>query len=140
MGVYVGSYATSEDVKNIRAQNLGELGDDEIGVFIAGAEAQINATLKAQGYPSVPATGENDKALLGMMVRQYVAAQVWLATVSQQNVPQWVDTWLTAWRQFIRALSRGEVVLMDQEPTYPAQTAALSTITTWEAETLDDGY
>ena len=140
MGTYVGSYATSDDVRNIRAQNLGELGDDEIGVFIAGAEAQINATLKAQRYPTVPATGDNDKALLGMMVRQYVAAQVWLATVSQQDVPQWVETWLTAWRQFIRALSKGEVVLMDQEPTYPAQTATLSTITTWEAVTEDDVY
>lgn len=88
----------------------------EVNGFIAQYEAQINGILRAQGYTTVPATGEDDVNMLKRFVASRAAAQVFSITFTAQTFPDAVKQWIADWDLFIRMLRDGELRLVNQDP------------------------
>lgn len=91
--------------------------DTEVEGIIAQASGEIDGILRAQGYETVPATGDTDAAILGGQVARYAAAQSLLAGYTGNDAPYKVKAWLEGFEGFMGRLRRGEQRLVDQEPT-----------------------
>lgn len=118
------SYAESTDVGLLLARwgvTIGSEGSDkktvaEVEAEIAQAEADINGVLRAQDYPTVPATGDDDVNMLKKYVARKTAAELWMEIASSGDLPGVVKEWLEAFDNFLMRLRRGQQYLINQSP------------------------
>lgn len=114
------SYATVDDVQtrlpgfSINASSKPSTA--EVAGTIAEVEGEINGVLIAQGYPTVPATGENDVAMLRGYVSRKAAAEAWMDAHEESELDGRIKRWLDGWDKFIARMRRGEQHLVDQLP------------------------
>jgi len=81
--------------------------------------AEVNAVLTANGYSTIPATGDNDVLMIGRFVAQKVACMVWQAGFMSDDLPEKVKNWCAQYDQFLDRLIDGTYRLIDQEPRSP---------------------
>ncbi len=116
----MGAYAAVADVQALLPELVigtsSKPSTAEVTTFITQVEAQINGVLTAQGYPSVPATGVNDVALLQGVVQRKVAALTYLAAFPTDSAPDKVRVWNEEFTQFMNWLRQGQISLVDQLP------------------------
>ncbi len=90
--------------------------ESSVQLMLDQAGAEINAILKARGYATIPATGD-DATMIGGYVTMIVAARVWNAAYgTPDDVPERITGWEEAWERFIDMLTDGRIVLMEQDP------------------------
>ncbi len=116
----MGSYADVSDVQALIPEfvvgTTSKPSTSEVNAMISQAEGEINGVLSAQGYDSIPATGDNDAALLQGYVARKVAADVWIAAYQRDEPAYKVKAWRDEWAAFINRLRKGEQHLIDQLP------------------------
>ncbi len=133
----MGHYTTTAEVKAMRAIDLDRIEDATIDALISGYEAEIDSVLSDVGY-TAPATGTDDVALIGIKVRKAVAADAWLASVSQDEAPDWVGRWLSEWSDFLSEFTEGTRTLTNQSASKRSRYAELGDFEMWEAYGEDD--
>jgi hypothetical protein len=116
----MGAYADGADVQALIPEfTIGastKPSTSEVAGFISQIEAAINGVLSAQGYSTIPATGDNDVALLEGVVAQKVAAMTLLAAYPQNDPPGKVKLWSEDYKDFMNRLRQGQQHLVDQLP------------------------
>lgn len=116
----MGAYTTGAEVLTLLL-DLGigptaRMSAADVESIIAGLEAEVDGILLAQGYTTVPATGNRDVEMLGQQVRLKAAARVYVTLHQPQRSPDWVRTADIDWSEFLERLRRGQQRLVDQEP------------------------
>lgn len=76
--------------------------------------AMVDARLTARGYSTVPASGTNDKLLIGHYVAQRGAARAFNAGFMYDETPDKVQVWIDEWNEFLKGLDKGHIRLIDQ--------------------------
>ena len=87
-----------------------------VQLFLDQTASEVDGILIAQGYDTVPATGERDAALIGGFVAMKAAAKTWHAALPGDDSPASVKAWESDYADFIRRLAKGELRLIDQSP------------------------
>jgi len=119
----MGDYVTARDVLDLRAVSITGVDESTVDLLIDGIEAHINAVLKAQGYPTVPATGAHDVAMIRGYVLKKAAADAYLSARGSDDLPAWIEAWLTEVQQWLDWLVEGTVLLEDQAAVHPGRKA-----------------
>ncbi|MEB2351868.1 MAG: hypothetical protein OZ924_10685 [Burkholderiaceae bacterium] len=118
MGHYTSGAEALALLLNLQVGRPARLDETDVEQLVVGIEAEINGILKAQGYATVPATGQADKALLGLQVRRKVAVLAYTTLYQPTGrAPDWVRMWDVDYDNFKKALQKGEQRLVDQDPT-----------------------
>jgi len=116
----MGDYATTDTVQALIPEftmtTTSKPTLAEADTMLDQVEGEVNGVLAAQGYSSIPATGDNDVKMLGGYVSKKAASDVWLAAFMDDDPPYHIKEWRTEWRDFIARLRRGEQDLIDQNP------------------------
>lgn len=76
--------------------------------------AEVDSILTARGYSTIPASGTNDKLMIGRYVSQKAAAVAFHAGAMWDDTPDKVKLWEDEWRDFLKALEDGKRRLIDQ--------------------------
>ncbi len=112
-------YTTGEEVYKLLLDlqvGVNRLQPTDIEPFIQGLESQVDGVLRGQDYPTVPATGTNDIAMIREMVRKKAAAQVYVTLNQPIRSPDWVRTYDIDFADWLKSLRKGELRLVDQDP------------------------
>lgn len=115
------AYASVDDVKGVRPVVLNDAPTATVEMMITGIEATIHSVMAGQGYPTIPATGGRDVAMIQQQVIQEAAALTYMATRTSDDLPEWVTVWHNAYTEWLRALRKGEIRLLDQTPEIPGK-------------------
>jgi hypothetical protein len=108
---------TQRHLVSLAIDDTTDLRPSDVAQFQDELAAEVNGVLRAQKYPTVPATGANDVLLIGGLIAQKAAARVWRAFFQHdRNLPEIVKTWDAEYERCIDRLSTGKQVLMDQAP------------------------
>lgn len=83
---------------------------------IEEAEARLHATLRAAGYSTFPATNSTDIVLFRGMVANKVALWVLFQTLGFDAVPDSASDALSGWREFLKDIKDGLLVLEGETP------------------------
>lgn len=117
----MGSYVTSAQVVELildQARGVHNVTAGQVDDVINGLEAQINGILVAQGYATVPATGPGDIAMLGYQVGRKAATMIYeMLKQPVDRSPDWVRTWNIDFAEWLTALRKGELRLVNQAPS-----------------------
>ena len=117
MGAYTSGADVLELLLNLQVGQPPRFDAADVEDLVEGIEAEVNGLLKGQGYPTVPATGANDVALLGLQVRRKVAVLTYLTLYQPTGrAPDWTRMWDVDYDNFKKALQEGKQRLIDQEP------------------------
>lgn len=116
MGSYTSGAEVYQMLLDLQVGPPARLQPDDIEPMIRGIEAKVDAALKAQGYAIIPATGENDRRMIAEEVRKKAAATVYVLLHSPERSPDWVRTFDIDFADFLKAMQRGEMRLVDQSP------------------------
>ena len=118
----MGNYADAADVAEklklagITIDDSSDPTDTEVEDYIASYEAEIDGVLRAQGYPTIPASGTKDVNMLKQKVAMKVAAVVWMEKNSRGELSDRIKRYLEDYGMFINRLRRGEQWLANQSP------------------------
>lgn len=114
------AYTGVSDVQSLIPEYVikadGKPSTTEVTAIIAQTEAAINGVLLSQQYPTVPATGDNDVAMLRGYIAAKVAAHVLTVAYPANTVPDKVKIWNEDFTAFMSRLRLGQQRLMDQAP------------------------
>jgi len=128
MGVYTSGAEVLELLQSLQVGKPARLQPADVEKLVVGVEAEVNGLLKGQGYPVVPATGENDRALIGLQVRRKVAVLTYMTLYQPTGrAPDWTRMWDADYDNFKEALQEGKQRLIDQDPTAAQSKQAVGT-------------
>jgi len=128
MGHYTSGAEVLELLHSLQLGKPARLQAAEVEKLVVGVEAEVDGLLKGQGYPVVPATGENDRALLGLQVRRKGAVLAYLTLYQPTGrAPDWTRMWDADYDNFKQALQEGKQRLIDQDPTAAQSRQAVGT-------------
>lgn len=118
MGVYTSGAEVLDLLLSLQVGRPPRLQPADVERLVEGIEAEVDGLLKAQGYPNVPATGERDRALIGLQVRRKVAVLTYMTLYQPTGrAPDWTRMWDVDYDNFKQALAEGKQRLVDQEPS-----------------------
>lgn len=89
---------------------------DKVDAIVEGFETEVNGILLGQDYTVVPATGENDVAMIREKVRMKAAARVYDLLYDKERSPDWVRNAHIDWSDWLNMLRQGQLRLVDQSP------------------------
>lgn len=116
-------YATAADVQalfNVMGGDVITFGAltkptiTNVETWLDQLAAEVDGILTGVGYGTVPATGTNDKLMIGRYVAQKGAAMAYHAGYMFDDTPDKVKQWESEWDTFLDRLINKNMRLIDQ--------------------------